>query len=48
MATIAQAAKSCCSCNLWRWATQTVFGEGIKHAEVMLVGKHPGNQEDIR
>jgi DNA polymerase len=47
LATLTQAAKSCRSCDLWKWATQTVFGEGSKHAEIMLVGEQPGSQEDL-
>jgi len=27
-------------------ATQTVFGEGLKKAELMLIGEQPGDQED--
>ena len=30
-----------------RDATQAVFGEGAAHAEVMLVGEQPGDQEDL-
>jgi uracil-DNA glycosylase family protein len=40
------AAAGCRGCDLWRYATQTVFGEGPKRAEVMLVGEQPGDQED--
>ena len=28
-------------------ATQTVFGEGPRHAEIMMVGEQPGDVEDI-
>ena len=41
-----EAAAGCRGCDLWRNATQTVFGEGPKRAEVMLVGEQPGDQED--
>jgi DNA polymerase len=44
---LAQAAKTCRACDIWSRATQTVFGEGNAHAEVMLVGEQPGNQEDL-
>lgn len=37
----------CCDCPLWKHATQTVFGEGSSHANVMLVGEQPGDQEDL-
>jgi len=40
-------AKSCEACDLWKTATQTVFGEGPPHAEVMFVGEQPGDREDI-
>jgi DNA polymerase len=42
-----RAAKDCRSCDLWRDATQMVFGEGPAHARVMLVGEQPGDQEDL-
>src|SRR5690349_17779536 len=43
---IRDAARGCRACPLWRNATCTVFGEGPKRAEVMLVGEQPGDQED--
>jgi DNA polymerase len=39
-------AKGCRGCDLWRRATQTVFGEGAARPKIMLVGEQPGNQED--
>jgi uracil-DNA glycosylase family protein len=41
-----EAASSCRGCHLWRGATQTVFGEGLKRAKVMMVGEMPGDRED--
>jgi uracil-DNA glycosylase len=41
-----QAARDCRGCDLYRAATQTVFGEGDSHARVILVGEQPGAQED--
>ena len=41
------AAKSCRNCDLWKHATQTVFGEGPQRATLMLVGEQPGNEEDL-
>jgi uracil-DNA glycosylase len=41
-----KAASGCRGCHLWRGATQTVFGEGLKRSRVMLVGEQPGDQED--
>ena len=39
-------AASCRRCDLWRQATQVVFGEGRSGAPVMLVGEQPGDLED--
>jgi len=41
------AAQDCQACDLWLRGTQTVFGEGARQAEVMLVGEQPGNDEDL-
>jgi uracil-DNA glycosylase len=40
-------ASSCKVCDLWKNATQTVFGEGDSKATIMLVGEQPGDQEDL-
>ncbi|MGE5414964.1 MAG: UdgX family uracil-DNA binding protein [Syntrophomonadaceae bacterium] len=40
------AASGCRACPLWERGTQTVFGDGPRLAEVMLVGEQPGNDED--
>ncbi len=40
------AAAGCHGCHLWRHATQTVFGEGLKRSRLMLVGEMPGDRED--
>ena len=42
-----EAAADCKGCDLWKRGTQTVFGEGARHAEVMFVGEQPGNEEDL-
>jgi uracil-DNA glycosylase len=39
-------ARGCTGCDLYRSATQTVFGEGPHEAEIMFVGEQPGDQED--
>src|SRR5688500_12214228 len=39
-------ARKCQDCPLWANATQTVFGAGDPHAQVMLVGEQPGDEED--
>src|SRR2546421_10191654 len=41
------AAADCQACDLWKHGTQTVFGEGARGAEVLLVGEQPGNEEDL-
>ena len=37
------AARSCQGCDLYKNATQTVFGEGAKDADLVLVGEQPGD-----
>jgi uracil-DNA glycosylase family protein len=44
---LAEAARDCKACDLWKRGTQTVFGEGASHAKMMLIGEQPGNQEDL-
>lgn len=44
--SVRHAAKNCQACDLWRNATQTVFGEGAVRSKIMLVGEQPGDQED--
>ena len=39
-------AAACQACPLWKNATQTVFGAGDAHADVMLIGEQPGDEED--
>jgi DNA polymerase len=46
LSRLREAAAGCRGCDLWVNATQTVFGEGPRAAEVMLVGEQPGDQED--
>ena len=47
LSSLREAAAGCRGCHLWRGATQTVFGEGLKRARVMLVGEQPGDKEDL-
>ena len=42
-----RAVHDCRGCDLWRNATQAVFGEGLMRAQVMLVGEQPGDKEDL-
>jgi uracil-DNA glycosylase len=44
--SLREAATHCRGCHLYEHATQTVFGEGPKRAELMLVGETPGDRED--
>ena len=46
LAALREAAAGCRGCRLWRPATQTVFGEGLKRSRVMFVGEQPGDKED--
>lgn len=41
-----KAAATCRGCHLYKDATQTVFGEGPRHARIMFVGEQPGDAED--
>jgi DNA polymerase len=47
LAAVATDAESCTNCDLYRNATQTVFGSGPVDAEIMLVGEQPGDKEDL-
>jgi uracil-DNA glycosylase family protein len=47
LSALREAAAGCRGCQLWRPATQTVFGEGLKRARVMFVGEQPGDKEDL-
>lgn len=40
-------ARGCTRCDLYKHATQTVFGEGPLNASIMFVGEQPGDQEDL-
>jgi len=40
-------ARKCTRCDLYKPATQTVFGEGPLDAAIMFVGEQPGDQEDL-
>jgi len=45
--TLRASARDCKACDLWLRGTQTVFGEGARHAKVMFVGEQPGDKEDL-
>lgn len=40
-------AMRCTRCDLYKYATQTVFGEGALGARILFVGEQPGDQEDL-
>ncbi len=42
-----EAAEGCRGCELYKDATQVVFGRGRKSAELILVGEQPGDKEDL-
>jgi DNA polymerase len=42
-----EAVQGCRGCDLYRNATQAVFGEGAADAQVMFVGEQPGDKEDL-
>ncbi|MEI7036559.1 UdgX family uracil-DNA binding protein [Fulvimonas yonginensis] len=46
LTTLRRKARDCHACPLWRYGTQTVFGEGPATARVMLIGEQPGLHED--
>jgi DNA polymerase len=41
-----EAAQHCRGCDLYKNATQVVFGEGPRRASLMLLGEVPGDEED--
>ena len=44
--TLSAAAHECRGCDLYKTATQVVFGAGPANARVVFVGEQPGDQED--
>jgi DNA polymerase len=46
LSALRDAAGGCRGCDLWKPATQTVFGEGPADATYVLVGEVPGDRED--
>lgn len=43
---LAAAAADCRGCDLYKNATQTVFGAGAPNARIVFVGEQPGDAED--
>ena len=48
LSVLAEAVQKCRGCDLYRHATQAVFGEGSPDARLVLVGEVPGDQEDLQ
>jgi len=46
MSKLRDAARDCTACDLYKTATQTVFGDGPANSQIMFVGEQPGDQED--
>jgi len=44
--SLSAAANDCRACDLYKDATQTVFGEGPESARVLMIGEQPGDRED--
>ncbi len=47
LTNLRRTSETCRGCDLWKHATQTVFGEGLKRARVIMIGEQPGNEEDL-
>jgi DNA polymerase len=47
IAALRAAAATCQGCDLYRDATQTVFGTGRARARVVMIGEQPGDREDL-
>ena len=46
-AAVRAEAMRCTRCDLYKYATRTVFGEGPLDARILFVGEQPGDQEDL-
>jgi uracil-DNA glycosylase family protein len=46
LSSLRRAAAHCRGCDLYKNATQTVFGEGPRRARIILLGEVPGDEED--
>lgn len=44
--TLQEAVQRCHGCDLYKHATQAVFGEGRPAASIVLIGEQPGDEED--
>jgi DNA polymerase len=41
-----EAVQGCRGCDLYKHATQAVFGEGSSQARILMIGEQPGDRED--
>lgn len=41
-----EAVQNCHGCDLYKYATQAVFGEGLASSQIVFVGEEPGDEED--
>lgn len=48
LAALHARAESCRQCPLWEGTTRVVFGEGAAPAQLMVVGLHPSDMDDLR
>ena len=48
LSSLRRAAENCEECELYKRATQSVFGEGLASASLVLIGEQPGDVEDRR
>ncbi len=48
LSVLGEYVQGCKGCDLYKYATQAVFGEGPKRARVLMVGEQPGDREDIQ
>src|SRR6185437_4598572 len=48
ISSLRKAAQDCRGCALYQNATQTVFGEGVVRAGLLLICEQPGDQEDLQ
>src|SRR5260370_36561365 len=46
LSALREAASGCKACDLWKHATQAVFGKGPANANIMMIGEQPGDIED--
>jgi uracil-DNA glycosylase family protein len=47
LAVLQEAVQKCRGCDLYKAATQAVFGEGPRSAPIVFIGEQPGNEEDL-